>query len=148
MLTGVISAKPGSIQFHISNDKLIKVDLMLSYYDEIEIEPFYTQFKEYLTGKRREFNLEYILEVSDFTNSVLSITRKIPYGKTVTYGHIARILGKPKAARAVGQSLKINPLPIMIPCHRVVSKNGPGGFSAGIEWKNFLRNLEYSSTAE
>lgn len=148
MLIGIINAKPGSIQFHICNSKLIKVDLTSSRKDEIEVEPFSTQFKEYLAGFRREFDLEYILEVSDFTSRVLSITKKIPYGKTVTYGHIAKMLGNPKAARAVGQSLKINPLPIIIPCHRVVSKNGPGGFSAGIEWKDFLRNLEYSSTAE
>jgi methylated-DNA-[protein]-cysteine S-methyltransferase len=148
MLLGVINAKPGSIQFNICNGKLIKVDLTLSRKDEIEVEPFTTQFKEYLAGMRREFDLEYILEVSDFTNSVLSITKKIPYGKTVTYGYIASMLGNPNAARAVGQSLKINPLPIIIPCHRVISKNGPGGFSAGTEWKDFLRNVEYSSTAE
>ncbi|TYB80838.1 MAG: methylated-DNA--[protein]-cysteine S-methyltransferase [Kosmotoga sp.] len=148
MQVGVVNAKPGSIQFHISNNKLIKIDLMPSHGEEFEIEPFYSQLKAYLAGLRKEFDLKYTLGVSKFTERVLNATRSIPYGKTMTYGQIARMLGKPGAARAVGQSLKTNPLPIIIPCHRVVSKTGSGGFSAGIEWKDFLCNLEYSSAAE
>ncbi|MFO7880971.1 MAG: methylated-DNA--[protein]-cysteine S-methyltransferase [Kosmotogaceae bacterium] len=148
MFVGVVNAKPGSILFHLSNNKLIKVELMLSHIEEKNVEPFTSQFKEYLAGNRRKFDLEYNLKVSKFAHRVLSITKKIPYGKTMTYGQIAKILGKPGAARAVGQALKINPIPVVIPCHRVISKKGFGGFNAGIDWKSFLYNLECSSNGE
>ncbi|HBQ27315.1 MAG TPA: cysteine methyltransferase, partial [Syntrophomonas sp.] len=65
-----------------------------------------------------------------FSRKVLAFVHTIPYGKTLTYAEVARSLGKPGAARAVGQALKRNPLPLIIPCHRVVASNGPGGFTS------------------
>ena len=80
---------------------------------------------------------------TDFEISVLKETRKIPYGKTKTYSDIAKAIGKPKAARAVGNALGKNRTPILIPCHRVIKSDGSlGGFSMGLEWKRRLLKLE------
>ena len=74
-----------------------------------------------------------------FTACVLAALRRIPRGVTATYGEIARRLGVPHAARAVGAACGANPLPLFIPCHRVVAAGGAlGGFSAGRAWKRFL----------
>jgi methylated-DNA-[protein]-cysteine S-methyltransferase len=70
-------------------------------------------------------------------------TRLIPYGKTRSYSWVAEQMGKPRAVRAVGQALGKNPLPIIIPCHRVIANNERlGGFSGGVEWKRYLLDLE------
>jgi methylated-DNA-[protein]-cysteine S-methyltransferase len=80
---------------------------------------------------------------SRFQQSVWQVARSIPYGETRSYGWVAAQMGLPKAARAVGQALGRNPLPIVIPCHRVISSNGGlGGFSAGLEMKRYFLNLE------
>ena len=80
---------------------------------------------------------------TDFEISVLKETRKIPYGKTKTYSDIAKAIGKPKAARAVGNALGKNRTPILIPCHRVIkSDGGLGGFSMGLKWKKKLLEQE------
>jgi O-6-methylguanine DNA methyltransferase len=68
--------------------------------------------------------------------------RKIPRGQTRTYGEIAAAIGRPKAVRAVGAACGANPLPLFVPCHRVVAKNGPGGFGSGLPWKRFLLQQE------
>lgn len=148
MRVGVINANPGSVLFHLRNNKIVKVVLTSSHAEEIKIEPFSSQFREYLSGNRKAFDIDYILEINEFVRRVLNITKMIPYGKTMNYGQVAKKLGKPGAARAVGQALKRNPIPIIIPCHRVLSKKGLGGFSAGIEWKDYLCSLEASSSAE
>lgn len=81
-----------------------------------------------------------------FQRMVWQKTRLIPYGKTRSYSWIAEQVGKPEAARAVGQALSRNPLPIIIPCHRVVASNGKlGGFSGGLEMKRYLLQLEASA---
>ena len=68
--------------------------------------------------------------------------RRIPRGRVMTYGEVARVIGKPGAARAVGAACRANPLPIFVPCHRVVARGGPGGYSAGAGWKEYLLGLE------
>lgn len=74
--------------------------------------------------------------ISDFQTQVYNVVKRIPQGKVATYGQIAGVLGKPKAARAVGQALRKNPTPISVPCHRVVSSCGSlGGYSGGLEKK-------------
>jgi methylated-DNA-[protein]-cysteine S-methyltransferase len=78
-----------------------------------------------------------------FTARLLAALQGIPRGATVTYGELARRLGRPGAARAVGNACGANPLPLFIPCHRVVAAGGaPGGFSAGRAWKKFLLTSE------
>lgn len=79
---------------------------------------------------------------TDFQKQVWEILIKIPYGKTTTYKEIASALGKPNAARAIGQAVGKNPILILIPCHRVLAKNGIGGFGAGIENKLKLLSIE------
>lgn len=68
---------------------------------------------------------------SSWSKQVLAIVRRIPLGETATYGEIARAVGRPRAARAVGAALRGNPCPLLIPCHRVVAASGDGGFTAG-----------------
>jgi O-6-methylguanine DNA methyltransferase len=81
--------------------------------------------------------------LSPFERSVLEVVRKIPEGEVVTYGEVARRVGRPGAARAVGQALARNPFPLLIPCHRVVRSDGRlGGFSSGPERKRMLLQEE------
>ena len=77
-----------------------------------------------------------------FHRSVWQRLRKIPWGNALTYGEIATSLGSPRASRAVGQACATNPLLLIIPCHRVVATQGPGGFASGLAWKNKLLELE------
>ena len=80
--------------------------------------------------------------LTDFERKVIKETRKIRYGSVITYSELAARIGKPNAARAVGNALSKNPLPIVIPCHRVVSKHGIGGYAFGVEAKRCLLKLE------
>ncbi len=80
---------------------------------------------------------------TDFRRRVWRVTQSIPYGETRSYGWIARAIGKPAAARAVGQAMGANPTPIIVPCHRVVASDGGlGGFGAGLDMKRRLLALE------
>ncbi|RLI79855.1 cysteine methyltransferase [Archaeoglobales archaeon] len=97
--------------------------------------------ERYFSGKKVEFNYPIVLKVSEFVERVLNETSKIPYGKTMTYKGLAEKLNS-KAYRAVGMALSKNPTPILIPCHRVVSKRGLGGYSSGVEIKRELLRLE------
>ncbi|ACV25334.1 methylated-DNA--[protein]-cysteine S-methyltransferase [Methanocaldococcus fervens] len=84
--------------------------------------------------------INYKLEVPEFTRKVLDIVKNIEFGKTITYGDIARKLNT--SPRAVGMALKRNPLPLIIPCHRVVAKNSLGGYSYGLDKKKFILERE------
>lgn len=98
----------------------------------------------YARGKCSVFRLRLDLStLPPFTRAVLAETRRIPFGKTVSYGELARRIGRPRAARAVGQSLGRNPVPILIPCHRVIAGDGTlGGFTGGLRIKRKLLSLE------
>lgn len=101
------------------------------------------QLKEYFSGTRRAFDLPIKTEGTEFQQSVWAKLREIPYGETRTYGDIARQLGKPGAARAVGMANNRNPLCILIPCHRVVGADGAlVGYAGGLDRKRFLLDLE------
>ena len=103
------------------------------------------QTQAYFRGERMKFSIAVDLsELPAFTASVLEASRRIPYGATATYGELAQRLGKPGAARAVGQAMGRNPVPIVVPCHRVVGCSGLGGFSAdeGVDLKRRLLALE------
>ncbi len=99
--------------------------------------------EEYFYGERDfpEYT-PYRLEVPDFTRRCLEFLRTIPRGEVCTYGWVARQLGYPRGARAVGQALARNPLPLFFPCHRVVGRHSLGGFSAGLDLKRRLLRLE------
>jgi methylated-DNA-[protein]-cysteine S-methyltransferase len=101
------------------------------------------QLMEYFAGKRRHFDLPLTPQGTAFQQAVWAMMRQIPYGATSTYGAIAAELGHPNKARAVGGAAGKNPLPIVIPCHRVVGSSGRlTGFSGGLEIKQFLLALE------
>lgn len=101
------------------------------------------QLKEYFSGKRRKFTLPLDPQGTKFDQKVWKATQKIPYGQVRTYKDIAKIIGKPQASRAIGNALGRNPIPIIIPCHRVIASNGTlGGYSSGLKIKKMLLLLE------
>ena len=101
----------------------------------------------YLKGEQVSFNDKLDLNgTSTFKRAVWVATRAIPYGQSRSYGWIARQIGNPGALRAVGQALAKNPLPIVVPCHRVIGKDGSlTGFEGGLEMKRCLLEIEASS---
>ncbi len=102
-----------------------------------------SQIEQYFCGKRRSFDLALLLEGSAFDVAVWNALMEIPFGTTVSYGEIARRIGKPSASRAVGGVVGRNPILIVIPCHRVIrSDGGLGGFSAGLDAKKILLHTE------
>lgn len=100
------------------------------------------QLKEYFAGRRKKFTVKVALEGTAFQTKVWRQLQKIPYGQTITYQELARRVGRPKAARAVGQACGANRFPIIIPCHRVVGKKGLGGYAGGLKRKRYLLALE------
>lgn len=99
----------------------------------------FRQLGEYFAGKRTNFALPLHLGGTDFQNAVWTSLQKIPYGGTITYRDLAARVGKPAAIRAAGAANGANPLPIVVPCHRVIGSNGSlTGFGGGIEAKQFL----------
>lgn len=101
------------------------------------------QLMEYLEGKRREFNVPLNPKGTKFMKAVWTALQEIPYGEVRTYKQIAERVGKPKASRAVGMANHRNPIPIMIPCHRVIGSNGKlVGYALGMEKKRYLLEWE------
>ena len=101
------------------------------------------QLNDYFAGRRRVFALRLAPRTSPFQATVLAALRRIPYGETRSYGEVARDIGKPRAARAVGTANAKNPLPIVIPCHRVIGGDGRlTGFGGGLAAKRHLLELE------
>jgi methylated-DNA-[protein]-cysteine S-methyltransferase len=105
------------------------------------------QLLEYFAGYRKDFALPIQLSGTSFQLRVLDELRKIPYGESVSYGDIALRIGKPKAVRAVGTANGRNPIPIIVPCHRVIRANGDlTGFGGGVKTKKALLKLEAENT--
>ena len=106
--------------------------------------------EKYFAGQPVSFeDLPLDLQGSPFHLQVWRELRKVPPGKTVSYQELARRLGKPKAARAVGQACGANPIPLIVPCHRVIAANGKlGGFSSGLERKRWLLEHEKEVTSD
>lgn len=103
------------------------------------------QLDEYLTGKRMSFDLPLSPKGTDFMKTVWECLKGIPYGETRSYKQIAETAGSPKACRAVGMANNKNPIPIFIPCHRVVGANGSlTGYRGGLEIKQKLLEIEKS----
>ena len=106
------------------------------------------QLIKYLSGNLKIFNLPLNPQVSQISKTVLKQLQKIPYGKTNSYSDIANAINKPTYSRAVGMICGKNPIPLFIPCHRVICSNGGlGGFSAGIKIKQYLLNMEKETNA-
>ena len=107
------------------------------------------QLREYFAGERRAFDLALGAAGTPFQRSVQAALRAIPYGETRSYSEIAAAIGRPKAVRAVGAANARNPLPIVVPCHRVIGKHGAlTGFGGGLPAKRHLLALEQSQVAK
>ena len=107
------------------------------------------QLREYFAGERQAFDIPLQLNGTEFQVSVLKALQEIPYGQTASYGEIARRIGRPKAVRAVGAANGRNPIPIVVPCHRVIGSTGDlTGFGGGLDTKEALLRLEAEHTQD
>lgn len=112
-------------------------------YNEKPFKEAIRQLGEYFAGERQEFDLPLRLNGTEFQLLVLEELRRIPYGETSSYGDIAARIGRPKAVRAVGAANGRNPIPIIVPCHRVIGAGGDlTGFGGGLGTKEALLRLE------
>lgn len=144
---GYLQSPIGRIRFVLDKDRqLVRIDLNVPPPSEVQnpsfFEDFCVQFSEYFAGTRKNFTLPFCLNGSAFEMRVWKVLLQIPYGETRSYGEIAAACGNRKAARAVGQALHRNPLPIIIPCHRVVGASNLCGYAGGLSIKHFLLRLE------
>ena len=104
------------------------------------------QLRAYFAGDLRSFDVPLEIAGTDFQQRVWKALRTIPYGETRSYSQIAGQIGSPRAVRAVGAANGRNPIPIIVPCHRVIGASGSlVGFGGGLEWKRFLLDLEASN---
>ncbi len=109
---------------------------------DVEKELF-NQLDQYFAGELKEFNLPYFATGTVFQLMVWEELLKIPYGETISYGELAERIGKPDAARAVGNALNRNPVPVLLPCHRVIGAKGNlTGFAGGTTLQQLLLDLE------
>ena len=107
------------------------------------LDDVHRELDQYFEGTRREFDLPLDLRVAPFHEEVLAALGRVPYGITTTYGALAREVGHPTAARAVGTVMNRNPIPIVLPCHRVVGASGAlTGYGGGLDRKRRLLELE------
>ena len=107
-----------------------------------------TQLDAYFAGELREFSLPLMPKGTAFQESVWQALTEIPYGETWSYGQLAANIGKPRASRAVGAANGVNPIPVIIPCHRVIGSSGKlTGFGGGLETKRLLLELESGQLA-
>ena len=147
MITSVIDSPVGPLHITMTNRGVSQVQ-----FDGRATEPAATtvssvivdELLAYFRGELREFSVPVDLDdVTDFTRKVLEATATIPYGETVSYGEIAQMIGMPGATQAVGNALGANPVPIVIPCHRVIRSDGSmGWFTGGAHIRRALLRLE------
>ena len=149
-----IPSQVGSLVLRASNKGLVSIDRGKAVRVKGEakaeriLDTTATQLGEYFAGKRRTFTVPLDLQGTPFQLKTWRTLQRIPFGKAVSYGEEARMLGNPKAARAVGSANGRNPIPIIVPCHRVVAADGTlGGYSAGLPMKRKLLALEGVSVA-
>lgn len=107
------------------------------------LKPYMDELAEYFEGKRRQFSMPADVKGTAFQEAVWEALKEIPYGETCAYSDIAEKIGKPAAVRAVGTAIGANPVSIVVPCHRVIGKNGAiTGYRGGIAMKEHLLELE------
>lgn len=136
-----ISEKDGRIaKVYITNDT-VPEDVQLC--ETPLLKEAVRQLKSYFAGELREFTLPLAPEGTDFMKKVWAALCEIPYGQTASYKEIAEKIGAPKAARAVGLANNRNPIPVFIPCHRVIGADGSlTGYAGGLDMKKRLLDLE------
>ena len=145
---GVCLVEFGSIEQSMANIKVwmkknfIKGELTFS---KEEVQPVVTQLEQYFAGERVEFDVPIDLIGTKFQCLVWKQLKEIKYGETKSYKQIAKEIGAPKAVRAIGGANNKNPLPIIIPCHRVIGSNGAlVGYGGGVDKKEILLEIEGS----
>lgn len=149
MLKYSFKSKIGNISLFSDNNKIIKIIMQSDefYYDipDKAIVLAEKEIIEYLDNKRKDFNFPIYYDGSTFQKQVLKTMKSIPYGEKWSYSLLAENAGYKNAVRAVGTVCKNNPLPLIIPCHRVIKKNGDiGNFNGGQDLKKYLLNIEKS----
>jgi len=111
--------------------------------NSMKLKEYVVQLEQYVNGERKQFDFPITSDGTPFQLAVWKELQNIPYGQTRSYSEIATAINKPKAVRAVGSAIGANPLTIIVPCHRVISKSGKlSGFRGGIEMKKMLLELE------
>jgi len=140
MCIGIVQVEIGSVIIYTNDGFLTKIEFSDEKLDEIECGIFTTQIKEYFQGTRKKFDFKVKIIGGLIFKKIWEYVKEIPYGTTETYGEIAKKLNI--NPRVVGYAMASNSLPLYIPCHRVVSKDGLGGFYGGLKWKKYLLNLE------
>lgn len=139
----------GNLEISCKNNELVSLKMVETIANNGEASDFVneiqSQLDEYFLGKRQKFDIKINPKGTDFQKLVWKQLQKIHYGKTKSYSEIAIAIGKPNAQRAVGSACNKNPIMLIIPCHRVVSKNGNiGGFAYGNIIKQKLLDIEYA----
>lgn len=136
----VVASKKGMVSVDITKRSVEKYQAI----KDAEKMALYTQqLRDYLTGKIKKFTVPFDLKGTIFQQSVWKVLTEVAYGDVWTYSDIANAIGNPKSVRAVGGAIGKNPLLIMIPCHRVIGKNGSlTGFSSGLDLKRALLQHE------
>lgn len=145
----------GTLRLAASETQLVKIEFQDQYGDDEQpettnavLEESTSQLTDYFNGYRQHFDLPLGARGTAFQLSVWRALAAIPYGETCSYADIARVIGNPAAVRAVGAANGRNPLPIVVPCHRVIGGDGRlTGFAGGLEAKSFLLQLEKQATA-
>jgi len=139
----------GVCNFSFDNNEKRFVNALAKYLnDDVEKSPFklkneVMQVKEYFAGKRKEFDMKIFLKGSSFMTKAWVALSKVKYGKTISYSELAEKAGNKKAFRAAATSCAKNPIAVIIPCHRVIAKNGSlGGFGGGMNLKKKMLKLE------
>lgn len=144
-----INTKIGSIAIIEEDDKIIKININEKEENEITrketvlLKETEKQIREYFEGKRKTFDVPLNPKGTNFMKNIWTALQDIPYGEVRTYQQIAEKVGNPKASRAVGMANHRNPIPIIIPCHRVIGSNGKlVGYALGMDIKRFLLEWE------
>jgi len=142
----------GILQVGYEEDTLVLLKLCAEVHAKNEPSAFtdevHRQVCEYFDGKRKTFHIPYAFHGTGFQEKVWSALKSIPYGSTMSYGELAKAIGSPKSARAVGGACNRNPIWLIVPCHRVVGADGSlTGYGGGIKMKEKLLRMEKSNAA-
>lgn len=147
MMTTVINSPLGFIQIVGNSDGILSLNFTDSSIESQEVPAVLhnavSQIQEYFSGKRKNFSLRLCPQGTDFQQQVWKLLQQVPHGETISYSQLSDQYGDPKAIRAVASANGKNPILIIIPCHRIVGKNGSlGGFSAELWRKEWLLHHE------
>lgn len=136
------------IEFHSPRHPMAQLD-QWQQGDHPLLQAAHAQLQEYFAGERQDFDLPLAPQGTDFQRQVWHMLASIPYGQTISYAQLAQRVGKPTATRAVGAANGRNPLPIVLPCHRVIGADGSlTGFGGGLPTKHYLLKLEGALPAD